>query len=95
MIIIILPELHHVIQLLTTCKKSSKVQSAQDKRMRKWGIVISKSCDMHVMSAEQLAYSWCMKCVHFVPDPEMCKGISASMYDSSSSSNSEDDMDIS
>ena len=34
-------------------------------------------------------------CMHFVPDPEMCKGISASMYDSSSSSNSEDDMDIS
>ena len=88
---IILSELHHVIQLLTTCKKSSK----NIERMRKWGIVISKSCDMHVMSAEQLAYSWCMKCVHFVPDSEMCKGISASMYDSSSSSNSEDDMDIS
>ena len=35
----------------------------------------------------QLMYEMC--------DPEMCKGISASMYDSSSSSNSEDDMDIS
>lgn len=33
-------------------------------------------------------------CVHFIPDSEMCKSISASMYDSSSSSNSEDEMDI-